>query len=106
MRGSIMAGSALGVDKFFIIGTTATGAFLSGRDPDWIMWIAAGTVSLVPDRVLDNAGTHPSGIKTAATRYPCSHDQTSCCSSPQPACCRSATRSITLSAQSPGETLG
>lgn len=31
----------------FIIGTTATGAFLSGRDPDWIMWIAAGTVSLV-----------------------------------------------------------
>ena len=31
----------------FIVGTTATGAFLSGRDPDWIMWIAAGTVCLV-----------------------------------------------------------
>lgn len=31
----------------FIAGTTATGAFLSGRDPDWIMWIAAGSVSLI-----------------------------------------------------------
>ena len=31
----------------FIVGTTATGAFLSGRDPDWIMWIAAGAVGTI-----------------------------------------------------------
>ncbi|WP_420403948.1 MFS transporter [Nisaea sp.] len=31
----------------FILGTTATGAFLTGRDPDWVIWIASGTVALI-----------------------------------------------------------
>jgi len=31
----------------FIIGTTATGAFLTGRDPDWVIWIASGTMALI-----------------------------------------------------------
>lgn len=31
----------------FILGTTATGAFLTGRDPDWVIWIASGSVALM-----------------------------------------------------------
>lgn len=31
----------------FILATVATGAFLTGRDPDWVIWIASGSVALI-----------------------------------------------------------